>query len=164
MDSVKIELLRYFLENGKIDLNSLHSHFHYDMSDQEFNNSINYLIGKKYLIPTNEHSVEYHISEIGRTLILNILKDKENASDRRNAIEQLQVENLKLQNDNLKYQNSLRTQQSEIDRLTIENLKLQNKQLRRYIFYSIIGFVAGAFLSKIKEIIDFFVGLIQRIS
>lgn len=67
--------------------------------------------------------------------------------------ENLNLENLELQNESLKIQNSSQDRQIEIDKLTIENLYLQNKQIKRYIFYSIISFVFGAVLTNIKDII-----------
>lgn len=60
----------------------------------------------------------------------------------------LSISNLELKNESL-------NRQSEIDRLTIENLELQNRQLRRYVIYSIVGFMAGAFVSNLNEIIAF---------
>ena len=64
-------------------------------------------------------------------------------------------ENLRLQNENLVFQNSSGARQKEIDKLTIENLKLQNKQIRNYIFYSISAFLTGAILTNFKEIWSF---------
>lgn len=60
----------------------------------------------------------------------------------------LNLENLELQNENLKFQNSIQDKQIEINNLTIENLRLQNKQLKKYIFYSIVGFISGAILTN----------------
>ncbi|REH50595.1 hypothetical protein C7448_104207 [Tenacibaculum gallaicum] len=73
-------------------------------------------------------------------------------SNKENETQYLTTENLKLQNENLKHQNSVVEKQSEIDNLTIENLKLQNTQLKRYIIYSVIAFVAGAILTNLKPI------------
>ncbi len=67
----------------------------------------------------------------------------------------LTSENLKLQNERLKYQNAATAKQSEIDTLTIENLKLKNRQIKRYVFYSIIAFIAGAILTNISSILEF---------
>ena len=66
--------------------------------------------------------------------------------------ENLAQENLKLQNENLAIQNSSQGRQAEIDKLIIENLKLQNQQIKRYIIYSIVAFIAGAILTNYKEI------------
>ena len=75
---------------------------------------------------------------------------------RQNALNELQ-ENGKLVNDflNEKYKKEAKMESSELEiqRLTIENLKLQNKQLKRTLLYSIIGFIAGAIVTNIKEIL-----------
>jgi VIT1/CCC1 family predicted Fe2+/Mn2+ transporter len=41
----------------------------------------------------------------------------------------------------------------EIQRLTIENLQLKNKQLKRTVLYSIIGFIMGAIVTNLKNIL-----------
>ena len=41
----------------------------------------------------------------------------------------------------------------EIQRLTIENLELQNKQLKRTVLYSIIGFIMGGIITNLKDIL-----------
>ncbi|WAC02996.1 hypothetical protein N7U66_05035 [Lacinutrix neustonica] len=81
--------------------------------------------------------------------------DQRLTEHRNNEVEILNTENLQLQNESLKYQNSMNDKQSEIDNLTIENLKLQNRQIKRYVIYSIIAFVAGAILTNISSILNF---------
>ncbi|MCO5725527.1 hypothetical protein [Robiginitalea marina] len=66
----------------------------------------------------------------------------------------LNLSNLELQNENL-------GRQAEIDQLTIENLRLQNRQLKRYVIFSIIAFLAGALLTNLKDIIEYFRQLIE---
>lgn len=63
---------------------------------------------------------------------------------------QLEIKNLELLNENAEYVKSIRAKEENIRLLTEENLLLQNRQLRRYILYSIIAFLAGAFLTNIK--------------
>lgn len=41
----------------------------------------------------------------------------------------------------------------EIQRLTIENLQLQNKQLKTNLLYSIIGFIMGMIANNLKDIL-----------
>jgi hypothetical protein len=41
----------------------------------------------------------------------------------------------------------------EIQRLTIENLQLQNRQLKRTVLYSIIGFIMGGIVTNLKDIL-----------
>jgi len=74
----------------------------------------------------------------------------------------LNLENLELQNQVLKNQNLAESRQSEIDNLTIENLRLQNKQMKRYILYSILGFIAGGILTNIKDIINLIQQLLHK--
>lgn len=44
----------------------------------------------------------------------------------------------------------------EIRALTAINLRLQNKQMRRAVLYSIIGFIAGAIATNLKDILKLF--------
>jgi hypothetical protein len=41
----------------------------------------------------------------------------------------------------------------EIQRLTIENLQLQNRQLKRTVLYSIICFIMGGIVTNLKDIL-----------
>ncbi len=50
-------------------------------------------------------------------------------------------------------ENDRQEMQYEIDRLTIKNLKLQNKDLKRKVWFGIIGFIAGAILTNLKDIL-----------
>ncbi|MFH7013136.1 hypothetical protein ACHRV5_14810 [Flavobacterium sp. FlaQc-52] len=67
----------------------------------------------------------------------------------------LAVENLKLQNENYNYAQSLRDKEQEIKNLTVENLKLQNRQLKRYIFYSFMGVIFGVIISNFGYVLSF---------
>lgn len=69
---------------------------------------------------------------------------------------ELQEENLHLQNDNLKYTQSIREKEEEIRRLSSKNLKLQNRQLKWYITFSIIGFILGAIVTNLELILKYF--------
>lgn len=44
----------------------------------------------------------------------------------------------------------------KIKELIANNLHLQNKQLKRYVLYSIIGFVLGAIVTSLKDILILF--------
>lgn len=43
--------------------------------------------------------------------------------------------------------------ETEIQRLTIINLKLENRQLRLFVIYSIISFIAGGIITNLKDIL-----------
>lgn len=73
----------------------------------------------------------------------------------------LNLSNLELQNESLKNQSLSDNRQVEIDNLTIENLRLQNKQLKRNVAFSIIGFLAGAILTNLKDIVEYFQRLLN---
>lgn len=59
----------------------------------------------------------------------------------------------------LEEQENIQVNEKELDKrikkLTLENLELSNKHKKRYILYSIIGFVCGAIVTNIKDIIEF---------
>ncbi len=72
-----------------------------------------------------------------------------------NELNILTKENLMLQNESLKYQQTIREQQEKIANLTEENISLQNRKLRRYIIYSIISAIFGAIASNLKELCQY---------
>jgi len=49
----------------------------------------------------------------------------------------------------------LRTLELKNARLISENLKLQNRQLKRDAWYTVIGFILGAIISKVELILTF---------
>jgi hypothetical protein len=53
------------------------------------------------------------------------------------------------------YQKESRTFNIEINKLTKENLILQNKDLKRKVLFGIIGFIIGAIITNLKDIIAF---------
>jgi hypothetical protein len=53
----------------------------------------------------------------------------------------------------LKLKDSKENSELEIQRLTVENLRLRNKQLKRTVLYSIIGFIMGAIITNLKDIL-----------
>lgn len=152
MDNVKFNILKYYYDNGIVNLNKLDAHFYYDLSKTQFSDSVNYLIGKKYLKESTHNRPSHELTDFGKKTVSDILQQNRIETKKQILRESLEVDNLRLQNESIKYQNSLRNKQTIIDRLTIDNLQLQNKQLKRYILYSIIGFIFGAFLSNYTQI------------
>lgn len=97
MDDIKLKLLQYYSENGSIDLNNVHQHFNYDFSDQQFSDSINYLIGKRYLKDSRNELAPFHeITEQGRQVLNDIICQKNAKSTLRQHKESLEIENLSL--------------------------------------------------------------------
>jgi len=62
--------------------------------------------------------------------------------------EQLEVDNLKLQNENLKYAKSIREKEEKISELTLINLNLQNKQLKKVYTIFYFWFFSGNYNCK----------------
>lgn len=74
------------------------------------------------------------------------IKEYENTLNKNNWKAQLEDENLKLLNEQLRYQNDIKD-------LNSENLRLQNKQFKNKLSYSIIGVVTGFVLTNWKDIL-----------
>ena len=72
---------------------------------------------------------------------VNYQKEIDNDILRQQTDRKLETENLRLQNESLEYQATLRKQEAEIRSLTESNLRLQNKNLKRYILFFIFGSV-----------------------
>lgn len=144
-------MLRFGFDKEYISIQKLEEHFKYDITHQQFVDNFNYLSKKKYLVKCHDFLLHYELSKEARQIVI----DSINAQNENNVRQNLEVENLKLQNESFKYENSIRDKQQEIDKLTIENLKLQNRQLKRYILYSVIGVIFGIVISEYKEILIF---------
>lgn len=84
----------------------------------------------------------------------NAVLEFESAIVDNNRKSQIEDENLRLQNEQLRYQNQIHSKEIEIRELTSENLRLQNRQLKNKILYAIIGGVIGFLLSNWKEILS----------
>ncbi len=80
-------------------------------------------------------------------------EDLEKLSKKVDEREELEVKNIRLENENLEYQKSIRGLSKDISDLTKTNLELQNKHLKKYILYSILGFIVGVLVTNWKEII-----------
>jgi len=68
----------------------------------------------------------------------------------------LEMKNMRLENENLEYQKSIRNLNNDIAKLTETNLKLQNKHLKKYILYSVISLIIGVLMANWREIIKLF--------
>lgn len=153
MDRIKFNILKYYYDNGVVNLNTLDAHFHYDLTETQFRDSINFLIGKKYLKESTQNGPTHELTDFGRKTVSETLQQDHIESEKKILRDNLEVENLRLQNEGIKYQNSLRNKQTIIDQLSIENLQLQNKQLKRYVLYSVVGIIIGALLTNYKAIL-----------
>lgn len=100
-------------------------------------------------IPKNSHKVEILFTQKGYDAV----KEFENAMVENNLNARIEAENLRLQNEQFRYQNRIRDKENEIRNLNIENLKLQNKQLKNKILYAIIGGTIGFILANWKDIL-----------
>jgi len=127
---------------------------------------LNYLenpIGRKISLITRAEEFARHLSDENLVTINGayciITRNGKNISENGGWLRHLEVEREKneheinknsIEYDNLKLQ-------KEVSLLTVENLKLQNRQMKRYVLYSIVGFVMGIVASNIKEIGHFIV-------
>ena len=100
-------------------------------------------------IPENSIGVKILFTQKG----FDVVREYENAIIEGNLRAQLEEDNLKLQNEQLRYQNRIRDKEAEISNLTKENLNLQIKQLKNKLSYSIIGVVTGFILANWKDIL-----------
>jgi len=158
MNNIRLKILRFCIGEDKLTIQIIDDYFRYDLTHQQFIDNINYLVNKKYLVKIDDNSIFYELSNKGKQTVYDWDKQQQN-----NVLRQsLEVENLKLQNDSIKHKNSIREKQTEIDSLTIENLKLQNKQLKRYVLYSIIGFIFGLIVTEFQNILTYLKLIMQE--
>jgi hypothetical protein len=115
------ELAEYLVKNGVVSQ-------HKDLSQYE-NKAIRFFKENELIKQSLNKKYQYHsTSEI-------------------NKIAELGIEKY------LSKKDSEENSELEIQRLTIENLKLQNKQLKRTVLYSIIGFIMGGIITNLKDIL-----------
>ena len=126
--------MTFVRDNKAVDLHQMIAELHYDIPDFRKNDTVNYLLTRKILIKIATQSNKYKLSDIG----IDLLNQLESESKQEKELRELEVENLRLQNDKAKYEITLRRQQEEISSLTAKNLRLQNNNLKRTIIVAII--------------------------
>lgn len=103
-------------------------------------------------IPKNSTGAKIIFTQKG----FDAVTEYENALVQNSRKAQIEDENLKLQNEQFRYQNKIRDKEDEIRDLTLKNLSLQNKQLRNKIIYAILGGAIMFILSNWKDILIIF--------
>ena len=98
-------------------------------------------------IPKN--TVDFFYTQKG----FDAVREYEHAIYNQNQRNLIEEENIRLQNDQFRFQNQLRYKENEIRNLTSENLRLQNKQLKNKIMYAILGGAIAFILSNWKDIL-----------
>jgi hypothetical protein len=100
-------------------------------------------------IPKHEMKIEILFTQKS----FDAVEEYETAMHKNNQLSLVEEENIRLQNQQLHYQNKIKDKEIEIIDLTKQNLILQNKQLRNKFIYSIIGVIVGFILSNWKDIL-----------
>ncbi|RKS42665.1 hypothetical protein BC962_3122 [Gillisia mitskevichiae] len=95
----------------------------------------------------------YKVAKIGGwSLYLKAKSEKEKKITSENQEkDKLELDNLKLQKDNLEYQKSIRAKEEQIRKLTRDNLRLGNWDIRFRWYIAIITFVIGFIIKYFIE-------------
>ena len=72
-----------------------------------------------------------------------------------NIEENIKLENLKLTNNELKHQQTIREQGQRILNLSEENLKLQNRRLKIELLIFVVGLIVGGIFSNLPDILKY---------
>ena len=131
-------------DGEELEYNSFQVKYHAIYGDMnQIGNIYSKLESLGYLeIPQNEMKVQILFTKKS----FDAVRKYENIIVQNNRKSQIEDENLKLQNEQLRYQNDIKD-------LNSENLSLQNKQFKNKLSYSIIGVVTGFVLANWKDIL-----------
>lgn len=157
MENNQLLILRYLIKNGKVMFPVIHNEYNGEMTMEQFQNAIHSL-SKRKMIEFDEMKLYVEITEKGiseinqiESQISNELKKVHLESIKSN----LEIVNLKLQNENLEYSSNLRVKENEIRTLTTKNLKLQNRNLKLNIIYLVIGFILSYLINNADKVLKF---------
>lgn len=149
LDNNKIAILQFINSNEVVSISQIEKQFDYDIDYKELGNILNYLFAKKLIIKASEPNYNsYILTDSAKEILYNIDRKREIDTKKSIQREELEIENLRLQNETINYQTSIRDKQEEINQLSIENLKLQNRGLKRAIIFLILGFLFGFITSN----------------
>ena len=154
----QIHILEYLEKHGKVMYPSIHSFYRNEMTQDDFSKAMNPL-GTYNLVSFDKDNEPYvEITEKGKNKLAEFRNERidfVNKKNQDNLKQQFEIENLNLQNENLKYSKSTREKDEKISELTVRNLKLQNRQLKWNIFFIILGIVIGFITSNFSLILKF---------
>ena len=145
-------------EQGKVMFPMIHNALTHEFSQDEFGKIINEL-KKRELIEFDKQGLYVEITERGVNKLISLKQQKaelKRSQQQINLKEQFEIENLRLNNENLQYSKFLREKDKDISELTIKNLKLQNRQLKWNIVFIVIGFIVGFVTSNLDWVIELF--------
>lgn len=158
MTDRKLLILDEINKRGKVMFPTIYNALVHEFSPDEFNRIITEL-KKRELIAFDKQSIYVEITERGVNNLINLNQknaELKSSQQQNNLKEQIEIENLKLNNENLQYSKTLREKDQDISKLTIKNLKLQNRQLKWSMIFIIIGFFIGFLTSNFEWILNFF--------
>ena len=145
-------------EMGKVMFPMVHNALSHELSQDEFSEIINEL-KKRKLIEFDKQCLYVEITSLGVNKLISLKQQKaelKRSKQLKNLKEQFELENLRLENENLQHSKSLRDKDRNISELTIKNLKLQNRQLKWNLVFIIIGFIIGFVTSNFNWILKIF--------
>jgi DNA-binding PadR family transcriptional regulator len=136
---------------------SIQDHYKFEMNNKEFSSAFAKLIQYNF-IEWFEHNdiikVYVRITMKGKNALItnkNQISETQKKSEFQNLKSELELENLKLQNENLLFSNSLRNKDKEVRELTIKNLKLQNRELKQNVLFAVVGFILAYLINNIDK-------------
>lgn len=148
LDNNMIFLLN-LIEIKDYNVHSLSEVTKHDLKKTDFNNAMNYLIGKKIIF----NGVFYKITEYGYLLLNSYKKQVQDEASYNQIMKKLQLENAELQNRTGKYEEQMRNLKSENIRLDSNLKKLQitvNKVQRWSILVALVISVVAICISLWK--------------
>lgn len=164
MSENQILILKYLKEHGKCMYPSIHNFYETEMTHNDFKTAMDYL--KNYGFLEFDKELEMYVDVTAKGLnklieLSNKQKHFENQIHQENLKNQYEMDNSRLENENLRYVQSIREKNEKISELTIKNLKLQNKQLKWTIFFIILGLFVTFISSNFEKILDFIQNIVK---
>ncbi len=156
LNSYHLTVLEHVNNKGFADLDELSSDLCFDIPKSNMKETLMFLLGKNLLVAVDTNTLNYKFSDSAIEYLNSVRQSVYKQQQRQN----LEVENLKLQNETLQHQATLRRQEAQIRSLTATNLRLQNKNLQRtiwtVIFTAIVTFIASNWQWLLQLLHQFF--------
>lgn len=136
LNNYHLAVLEYVDSKGDADLNEISHDLHHDIPKHSMHDTLNYMLAKDLLVKVDEEhpGLVYKLSDRAKQYLVSLRQNAYKQQQRQN----LEVENLRLQNEAMQHQATLRRQEAQIRSLTETNLRLQNINLKRTIWIVLI--------------------------
>ena len=160
LNNYHLAVLEYVDSKGDAELNEISYNLHHDIPKYSMSDTLNYVIAKELIVKVDEEhpGLVYKLSDRAKQYLVSLRQNAYKQEQRQN----LEVDNLRLQNEAMQHQATLRRQEAQIRSLNETNLQLQNKNIKRTVLFFILGSLVTFIASNWLLLSEAFLKLFQK--